>query len=91
MKVACEQSFQKKGEKSTTEKKSVLWWTHEITAAKKITKYLRRKYQITRDNAEQREKNKEDYFAQKGKYVAIKSEKSKSWKEYCNLATETEP
>jgi len=81
----------KKARKAPQKKKSVLWWTHEITAAKKITKYLRRKYQITRDNAEQREKNKEDYFAQKGKYVAIKSEKSKSWKEYCNLATETEP
>jgi DNA-dependent RNA polymerase auxiliary subunit epsilon len=59
---------------------------------RKITNYLRRKYQKTRDNAEQRERNKAMYLDQKSKYAAtIKSEKAKSWKEYCNLTTEANP
>ena len=93
MRTACEQSFKtKKARKAPQKNKSVPWWTHELTAARKITNYLRRKYQRTRDNAEQREINKEAYFAQKAKYAAtIKREKTKSWKEYCNLTTEANP
>ena len=42
--------------------------------------------------AEQREINKEAYFAQKAKYAAtIKREKTKSWKEYYTLTTEANP
>ena len=88
--MACEQSFKtKKARKAPQKNKSVPWWTHELTAARKITNYLRRKYQRTRDNAEQREINIEAYFAQKAKYAAtIEREKTKSWNEYCTLTTE---
>jgi hypothetical protein len=37
---------------------------------RKATNALRRKYQRTRNNAEQREKNKTPYFTQKLKYAA---------------------
>ena len=87
MRTACEQSFKtKKARKAPQKNKSVPWWTHELTAARKITNYLRSKYQRTRDNAEQREINKEAYFARNAIYEAtIKREKSKSWEEYCNV------
>ena len=39
-----------------------------------------------------KEKNKNTYFDQKSKYAAtIRREKTKSWKEYCNLTTEANP
>ena len=57
---------------------------------RKTTNALKRKYQRTRDNAEQREKT--TYFDQKLKYAAtIKRDKTKTWKEYCNLTTEANP
>jgi len=66
MRIACEQSFKtKKARKAPQKSKSVPRWTHELTAARKIKNYLRRKCQRTRDNAEQREINKEVYFALK--------------------------
>ena len=82
MRRACEQSFQTtKTPKVTQEYKSVPWWTKELTELTKTTNALRRTYQRTRDNAEQREKNKATYLDQKSKYAAtIKREKTKSWK-----------
>jgi len=75
MRIACEQSFKtKKARKAPQNNKSVPWWTQEVTAARKITNYRRRKYQKTRDNAEQRDINKEAYSAQKGK---IRGDKKK--------------
>jgi hypothetical protein len=93
MRIACEQTFRTTKTARTSQKhKSVPWWTQELTEMRKTTNYLRRKYQRTRDNAEQREKAKATYFGQKAKYAAtIKREKIKSWKEYCNLTTEANP
>jgi len=90
---SCEQSFKtKKARKAPHKNKSVPWWTHELTAARKITNNLSRMYQRTRDNAEQTERNKVPHFAQKAKYSAtINREKTKPWKEYCNLTTEANP
>jgi hypothetical protein len=87
MRRACEQSFKTtKAPRVTQKYKSVPWWTKELTELGKTTNALRRKYQRTRGNAEQREKNKATYFDQKSKYAAtIKREKTKSRKEYCNL------
>ena len=93
MRTACEKSLKTtKAPRKSQKNKSVPWWTQELTAMRKTTNYLRRKYQRTRNNEEQREKNKATYFEQKSKYAAtIKREKTKSWKEYCNLATEANP
>ena len=81
--LACEQSFKTTNAPRVPQKnKSVPWWTKELTEMRKTTNALRRKYQRTRDNAEQREKNKKTYFDQKSKYAAtIRREKTKSWKE----------
>jgi len=54
----------------------VPWWKHELTVMRKTTNHLRRKYQRTRDNAEQRETSKAAYFEEKAKYAkTIKREK----------------
>jgi hypothetical protein len=92
MRRACDQSFKRtKTPKVTQKYKSVPWWT-KLTELRKTTKAQRRKYQRTTDNTEQREKNKTTYLEQKSKYAAtIKREKTKSWKEYCNLTTEANP
>jgi hypothetical protein len=80
MRIACDQSFKtKKAPGTSCKHKSVPWWTQELTAMRKTTKYLRRKYKKTRDSAEQRERDKAMYVDQKSKYAAtIKREKAKS-------------
>jgi carboxypeptidase C (cathepsin A) len=90
MRTACEKSLKTtKAPRKSQKHKSVPWWTQELTAMRKTKNYLRRKYQRTRNNEEQREKNKATHFEQNSKYAAtIKMEKTKSWKEYWNLTTE---
>ena len=59
MRRACKQSFKTtKTPKVTQKYKSVPWWTKELTELRKTTNALRRQYQRTRDNADQREKTK---------------------------------
>jgi hypothetical protein len=68
VRIACEKTFKtKKATKKSQRKRSVAWWIHELTVMRKTTNHLRRKYQRTRDNAEQRETNKAAYFEQKAK------------------------
>jgi hypothetical protein len=68
MRRACELSFKTTKPLRVTQKlKSGPWWTKELIELRKTTNALRKKYQRTRDNAEQREKNKAIYFEQKSK------------------------
>jgi len=53
---------------------------------------LRRRYQSTTNNDKLRESCKNQYRDEKTKYQAeIKREKIKSWKEFCNLTSATNP
>ena len=53
---------------------------------------LRRRYQRTTNNNGLRERRKNQYHDGKLQYqAAIKREKSKSWKEFCNLTSATNP
>jgi hypothetical protein len=59
---------------------------------RKRTNAQRRLYQRTRNNDELREKRKTQYFEGKATYAAaIKREKIRSWKEYCNMTTAANP
>jgi hypothetical protein len=70
MRRACESFKTTKAPRVTQKYKSVPWWTKELTELRKTINVLRIKYQRTRNNAEQREKNKATYFDQKSKYAA---------------------
>ena len=72
--------------------KSVPWWTPELTALRKRTNAVRRLYQRTKNNEQLRERRKTQYLQSKSTYAAtIKREKIKSWKEFCNVSTATNP
>ena len=93
LRTACETSFKIHRAPTTSHKhKSIPWWTQELTAMRKRTNALRRKYQRTRHNAELRDACKTSYFEEKARYAAtIKREKIRSWKEYCNLTNSANP
>jgi ATP-dependent Lon protease len=53
---------------------------------------LRRLYQRTKNNEELRNHRKNAYYEERKEYATtIKKEKIKSWKEYCNLTSHTNP
>ena len=71
--------------------KSVPWWRDELTVMRKRTNALRR-YQRTRKHEGLKEQRKTVYLAEKTWYEAtIKREKIRSWKEYCNLTSSSNP
>jgi hypothetical protein len=78
--------------KKTTKNKSVLWWTEELTLMRKTTNAQRRRFKRTTNNDDLRERPKNQYHKEKSKFqAAIKREKIKSWKEFCNLTSATNP
>jgi len=80
LKLVCNKLFKtQRASKKATTRKSVPWWTEEITILQKRTNALWRIYQRTRNNDELREKRKTQYFEGKANYAAtIKKEKSRS-------------
>jgi len=53
---------------------------------------LRRKYQRTRNNEDQREQHRSRHLTGKASYTAkIKKVKITSWKEYCNMTSSINP
>ena len=88
--LSCNKSFKKWN--ATTNHTSVPWWTEELTLMRKRLNALRRRYQRTRNNNDLRERRKNQYHDGKLQYqAAIKREKFKSWKEFCNLTSATNP
>ena len=90
--VACNKSFKTvQTTQKWTKQKSVAWWTQELTIKRKRLNAMRRRFQRTH-NTEIRKSRKNAYHEQKSSYqAAIKREKLKSWKEYCNLTSSTNP
>ena len=78
--------------KKTATHKSVPRWTTDLTVKRKRTNALRKLYQRTKNNVELGETRKIQYLESKATYSAsIKKEKIRSWKEYCNMTTATNP
>ena len=72
--------------------KSVPWWTTRLTTQRRVVNAERRQYQRTKGNDELCRQKKEKYLAAKAEYAAaIRQEKSKSWKEYCNATSSANP
>ena len=93
VKRACNKTFSiQRGSRHAASHKSVPWWTAELTVLRKRTNALRRLYQRTKNNEELRNIRNIQYLESKSTYAAtIKREKRKSWKEFCNISTATNP
>jgi len=91
--MACNNTFQiHRASRNSPSHRSVSWWSADLTVLRKRTNALRRLYQRTRNNEELREKRKTQYFECKSTNAAtIKREKIRSWKEYCDVSTATNP
>ena len=93
LKSACDDSFIKKSASNrVTNRKTVPWWTEELTIRRKKINALRRRYQRTRNDEILRDTRKMQYFEERGKYQAlIIREKIESWKKYCNMTISPNP
>jgi ribonuclease HI len=91
--LACKETLKHRNLPHTLVKgKSVPWWTDALTALRKRTNALRRRYQRTLNNEDLRENRKKQYFEGKREYqAAIRKEKINSWKEYCNATSSNNP
>ena len=64
--------------------KTVPWWTETLKLMRKRTIAMRRRYKRATSNEELRENRKNQYTKAKKVYQAtIKTEKIRSWKQYC--------
>ena len=91
--MACNNTFPThRASRNSTSHRSVPWWSADLTILRKRTNALRRLHQRTRNNDELREKRKTQYFECKATYAAtIRREEIRSWKEYCDVSTATNP
>jgi len=93
LKIACNSTFPiHRASRNSTSHRSVSWWSADLTILRKRTNALRRLHRTTRNNDELREKRKTQYFGCKATYAAtIRREKIRSWKEYRDVSTATNP
>jgi len=72
--------------------KTIPWWTESLKIMRKRTNALRKRYQRTTTNEEQRENRKPQYTKAKKEYqAAIKREKIRSWKQHCTTTSPNNP
>jgi ribonuclease HI len=91
--MSCNKSFKiRQTSNKPSKHKSVPWWTKELTVMRKRVNALRRRFQRTANNDYLRESRKNQYHVEKTKYqAAIKTEKIRSWKQFCNLTSKSNP
>ena len=91
--MACNNTFPiNKSSRISKSHRSIPWWSADLTILRKRTNDLRRLYQRTRNNGELRQKRKTQYFESKATYAdTIRREKIRSWKEYCDVSTASNP
>ena len=90
---ACRSSFKiLRTTKKASTHKSVPWWTEGLTILNKKVNAQRRQYQRTRGNNDLRDQRKSQHLATKAECAAtIKKERNASWKEFCSMASATNP
>jgi hypothetical protein len=73
-------------------KRSVPWWTGELTLLRKKALALRRRYQRTRNDENLRHERRFQYQEGNRHYQAkLRREKLKSWKEFCSRTENCNP
>jgi hypothetical protein len=76
----------------TKNRRTVRWWTEDLTIAWKRVKAFRRKYQRKRNNDKLRDQCHTDYQVEKAQHQAkINHSKIQSWKQYCNKSSAINP
>ena len=90
---ACRSSFQAtRARKLNSARRTVPWWSEELTIMRKRLNALRRRFQRTKDDEELRTQRRTHYLEFKTNYATkIRKAKSLSWKEYCDMTTHTNP
>jgi hypothetical protein len=90
---ACRRTFQNTTTREkTSKKKSVPWWTDNLTLMRKKVNACKRLFQRTRNDGVLRENRKKKYLEAKRTYQAeIEKKKVNSWKEFCNVAASINP
>ena len=73
-------------------KRSVPWWTGELTLLRKKALALRRRYQRTRNDVNLRHERRLQYQIGNRHYqTKLRQEKLKSWKEFCSRTENSNP
>jgi len=87
MTAVCNTAFKvSRGAKHLIKETTVSWWTEELTALRKRTNALRKRYQRTTNNDNLRQERKEKYFDGRREYEGKMQEaKLKSWKTFCTI------
>ena len=90
---ACRSSFlTTRASKSNSARRSVPWWSEELTIMRKRLNALRRRFQWTKNNEELRTQRRIQYTEVKTNYATkIRKAKRLSWREYCNMTTHINP
>lgn len=91
--TACKNAFIiKDTSRLKSKKRSVPWWTTELTIQRKKTNAARRLYQRTKNDEILRTYRRDFYLEQKKEYTAaIRQAKLRSWKEYCSFTSGNNP
>jgi ribonuclease HI len=91
--AACEATFQVlKPGKCASKKRSVPWWTSDLTLLRKKALALRRRYQRTKTDANLRHERRLLYLECNRLYQAkLREQKLKSWKDFCTSIESSNP
>ena len=88
---ACRSSFQTRALQLKMARRTVPWWSEELTTMRKWLNALRRRFQRTKDD-KLRTQCRAQYIEAKTNYASkIRKAKSLSWREYCNMTTYINP
>ena len=90
---SCEQSFYRlESCNKIINRRSVPWWSGELTTQRKVVNACRRRYQRTKQNIILREERKRIYLEEKKRYqIQINDHKYESWKSHCTISTANNP
>jgi hypothetical protein len=91
--AACDTSFQvlRPGKRAIRER-SLPWWSSELSILRKRALVMRRRYQRTKNDADQRQERRQQYQESNRIYqVKLREAKISSWKDFCSRTHNSNP
>jgi hypothetical protein len=91
--AACDTTFQvKKSKNQDAKKRSVPWWTKDLTLLRKKTLALRRRFQRTKNDGNLRLERRQQYLEHNTIYQRkLQEQKLQSWKDFCSNTENSNP